>query len=74
VRFGAYVTIVDEETDDEKNYRIVGQYEADMKQGSISVSSPLAKALMGRKVGDSVEVPAPGGSRSVEITAVRFVQ
>jgi transcription elongation factor GreA len=73
VRFGAYVTIVDEESDDEKNYRIVGQYEADMKNGSISVSSPLAKALMGRKVGDSVEVPAPGGSRSVEITAVRFV-
>jgi transcription elongation factor GreA len=73
VRFGAYVTIVDEETDDEKNYRIVGQYEADMKNGSISVSSPLAKALMGRKVGDAVEVPAPGGSRSVEITAVRFV-
>lgn len=73
VRFGAYVTIVDEETDDEKNYRIIGQYEADMKNGSISVSSPLAKALMGRKVGDSVEVPAPGGSRSVEITAVRFV-
>jgi transcription elongation factor GreA len=73
VRFGAYVTIVDEESDDEKNYRIVGQYEADMKNGSISVSSPLAKALMGRKVGDSVEVPAPGGSRSVEITAVRFI-
>ena len=73
VRFGAYVTIVDEESDDEKNYRIVGQYEADMKNGSISVSSPLAKALMGRKVGDSVEVPAPGGSRSVEIAAVRFV-
>jgi transcription elongation factor GreA len=44
-----------------------------MKNGSISVSSPLAKALMGRKVGDSVEVPAPGGSRSVEITAVRFI-
>jgi transcription elongation factor GreA len=73
VRFGAYVTIVDEESDDEKNYRIVGQYEADMKNGSISVSSPLAKALMGRRVGDSVEVPAPGGSRSVEITAVRFI-
>jgi len=72
VRFGAYVTIVDEESEDEKNYRIIGQYEADMKNGSISVSSPLAKALMGRKVGDSVEVPAPGGSRSVEITAVRF--
>ena len=72
VRFGAFVTIVDEETEDEKTYRLVGQYEADMKQASISVTSPLAKALMNRKVGDSVEVPAPGGARSVEITAVRY--
>lgn len=72
VLFGAHVTIVDEESDDEKTYRIIGQYEADMKNGSISVTSPLAKALMGRKIGDSVEVPAPGGARSVEITAVRF--
>ena len=72
VLFGAKVTIVDEESDDEKTYRIVGQYEADMKNGSISVTSPLAKALMGQKVGDSVEVPAPGGARSVEITAVHY--
>ena len=72
VRFGAYVTIVDEESEDEKTYRIVGQYEADMKKGSISISSPLARALLGKSVVDSVEVPAPGGARSVEITAVRF--
>lgn len=72
VRFGAKVTIVDEETEDEKTYRIIGAYEADMKTGSISISSPLAKALIGRKVGDSVEVPAPGGARSVEITAVAY--
>ena len=72
VRFGAWVTIVDEESEDEKTYRIVGAYEADMKDGSISISSPLARALTGKSVGDSVEVPAPGGSRSVEITAVRF--
>lgn len=72
VRFGATVTIIDEETEEEKTYRIVGAYEADMKQGSISLSSPLAKALLGKKVGDSVEVPAPGGARSVEITAVAF--
>ena len=71
-RFGAYVTIVDEESEDEKTYRIVGQYEADMKKGSISISSPRARALLGKSVGDSVEVPAPGGARSVEITAVRF--
>lgn len=72
VRFGARVTILDEETEKETTYRIVGQYEADMKAGSISLSSPLAKALMGKKVGDSVEVPAPGGARAVEITAVAF--
>lgn len=72
VRFGAFVTIVDEESEEEKTYRIVGAFEADMKQGSISISSPLARALLGKKVGDSVEVPAPGGARSVEITAVAF--
>lgn len=72
VRFGARVTIVDEESEDERTYRIVGAYEADTKQGSISIASPLAQALIGKKVGASVEVPAPGGSRSVEITAVSF--
>ena len=72
VKFGAKVTIVDEETEDEKTYRIIGAYEADMKNGSISISSPLARALIGRKVGDSVEVPAPGGARSVEITGVSY--
>ncbi len=72
VRFGAKVTVIDEETELAKTYRIVGQYEADMKDGSISISSPLAKALIGKKVGDSVEVPAPGGARVYEITAVAF--
>ncbi|MCS6890509.1 MAG: transcription elongation factor GreA [Rhodovarius sp.] len=72
VRFGARVTVVDEETEEERTYRIVGQYEADMKTGSISVSSPLAKALMGKRVGDLVEVPTPGGSRAYEITGVAF--
>jgi transcription elongation factor GreA len=72
VRFGAHVTVVDEETDGEKTYRIVGAYEADMKKGTISISSPLAKALIGKKVGDSVEVPAPGGAKTYEIASVRF--
>ena len=72
VKFGARVTIVDEESDEEKTYRIVGAHEADMKEGSISLSSPLAKALIGKKVGDSVEVPAPGGARAYEITDLRF--
>ena len=72
VRFGARVTIVDEESEEEKTYRIIGAYEADMKNGSISISSPLARVLIGRKVGDTVEVPAPGGARSVEITAINY--
>jgi transcription elongation factor GreA len=72
VKFGARVTVVDEETEEPKTYRIVGAYEADMKVNSISISSPLAKALIGKKVGDSVEVPAPGGARAYEITAVAF--
>ena len=72
VKFVARVTVVDEETEQAKTYRIVGQYEADMKDGSISISSPLARALIGKKVGDSVEVPAPGGARAYEITAVAF--
>ncbi|MFC0409261.1 transcription elongation factor GreA [Roseomonas elaeocarpi] len=72
VRFGATVTIVDEESEDEKTYRIIGAYEADMKKNSISISSPLARALLGKGVGDTVEVPAPGGARSVEITKVAY--
>lgn len=72
VKFGARVTVVDEETEEEKTYRIVGAYEADMKVLSISISSPLAKALIGKKVGDSVEVPAPGGARAYEITSVSY--
>ncbi len=72
VKFGARVTVIDEETEEEKTYRIVGAYEADMKAGSISITSPLAKALIGKKVGDSVEVPAPGGARAYEIAAVAY--
>jgi transcription elongation factor GreA len=72
VKFGARVTVVDEETEEEKTYRIVGAHEADMKVNSISISSPLAKALIGRKVGDSVEVPAPGGARAHETTGVTY--
>lgn len=72
VKFGARVTLIDEETEEQKTYRIVGAYEADMKEGSISISSPLAKALIGRRVGESVEVPAPGGARAYEIADIRF--
>lgn len=73
VRFGATVTLVDEDTDAKSTYMIVGDYEADVKQKRISISSPLARALIGKTVGDSVEVAAPGGARSYEIIKVAFV-
>ncbi len=72
VKFGAHVQVVDEETDKEATYQIVGVHEADIKLGLLSVSSPLAKALIGTKKGDSVSVPAPSGDRSYEILSVQF--
>ncbi|WP_176085498.1 transcription elongation factor GreA [Martelella sp. HB161492] len=70
IKFGATVKLVDEETDDEKVYQIVGNFEADVKEGKISISSPIARALIGKEEGDSVEVNAPGGARSYEILEV----
>ena len=72
VKFGAQVRVVDEETDKETTYQIVGVHEADIKIGRLSVSSPLAKALIGKKIGDTVSVPAPSGDRSYEILDVKF--
>ncbi|GAA4485765.1 transcription elongation factor GreA [Gluconacetobacter asukensis] len=72
VKFGAQVSLVDEETDKEATYQIVGVHEADIKQGLLSISSPLAKSLIGKKIGDSVSVPAPGGDRTYEILAVTY--
>ena len=72
VKVGAQVRLVDEETDKESTYQIVGAYEADIKLGRISVSSPLAKSLIGKKAGDTVSVPAPGGDRSYEILGISF--
>jgi transcription elongation factor GreA len=72
VKFGAHVRLVEEETEKESAYQIVGVYEADIKGGRLSVSSPLAKALIGKKVGDTVSVPAPGGDRSYEILGIKF--
>jgi transcription elongation factor GreA len=72
VKFGAHVRLLDEETEKESSYQIVGVYEADVKERRLSISSPLAKALIGRKVGDSISVPAPGGDRSYEILAVAY--
>ena len=73
VKFGATVTLVDEDTDEEKVYQIVGETEADVKGGKVSVSSPTARALIGKKSGDSVEVNTPGGGKSYEILKVAFV-
>lgn len=73
VKFGAHVWVVDEDSEKESSYQIVGMHEADIKNGRISISSPLAKALIGRKVGDTVSVPAPSGDRSYEILAVKYL-
>ena len=73
VKFGATVEIADEDTDEEKTYQIVGDQEADVKEGKISISSPIARALIGKSAGDSVEVTAPGGAKSYEILSVKFI-
>lgn len=73
VVFGATVLLMDEETEAEQAYQIVGQYEADLEKGLISVLSPLARALIGKSVGDSAEVSSPKGGRSYEILNVEYV-
>ncbi len=73
VKFGATVKIIDEDTEVEKSYTIVGDAEADASKGRISISSPIARALIGKEVGDSIEVAAPGGAKSYEILDLKFV-
>jgi transcription elongation factor GreA len=72
VKFGATVTVLDEDTEKETTYMIVGDAEADAAKRRISISSPIARAMIGKEEGDSVEVAAPGGSRSYEIVKVKF--
>ena len=72
VKFGAIVKLVDEDTDEEKTYQIVGEPEADLENGKLNMKSPLARALIGKDEGDSVEVRTPGGQRSYEILAVEY--
>ncbi len=73
VKFGATVTIVNEDTDEEKTWMIVGDPEADASAGRISISSPIARAMIGKEVGDSIEVAAPGGAQGYEILDVKYV-
>ena len=73
VKFGATVTLIDEDTEAEKRYQIVGDTEADVKAGKVSISSPIARALIGKKVGDTVEVNTPGGGKSYEIVKIEFI-
>jgi transcription elongation factor GreA len=72
IKFGATVTLVGADTKEKKTYQIVGDLEADVKEGKISISSPIARALIGKSVGDMVEVAAPGGARSYEIKRVKY--
>lgn len=72
IKFGATVTVADEDTDEEIAYQIVGQDESDIKNGLLSITSPLARALIGKSVGDNVEVTTPNGSKSYEIVGVAY--
>jgi transcription elongation factor GreA len=73
IKFGATVTLLDEDTEEEKTYQIVGEPEASIEQGLLNMMSPLARALIGKEEGDSVEVRTPGGVRSYEIRTIAFV-
>lgn len=72
IKFGATVTLVDEETDEERTYRIVGEHEADLEKGFLNIRSPIAAALIGKDEGDSVEVRTPGGVRNYEVVKIEY--
>lgn len=72
IKFGATITLADEDTDEEVVYQIVGADESDIKAGLLSITAPLARALIGKQVGDSVEVSTPGGSKSYEVVGIAF--
>ncbi len=73
VKFGATVQLVDEDTDEEKTWQIVGEHEANVEKGLLNIKSPIARALIGKDEGDSVEVRTPGGEKSYEILAIKYV-
>lgn len=72
IKFGATVKLIDEDTEEERTYMIVGEPEADVRSGKLSIGSPIARALIGKTIGDTVQVSTPGGGKSYEVTAVRF--
>ena len=72
IKFGARVTLADQDTDEETTYQLVGAEEADIDKGRLSITSPLARALIGKQTGDSIEVTTPGGSKAYEIIRVRY--
>ena len=73
IKFGATVTIVDEDTDEEKTYQIVGEPEADLEKGLLNIRSPIARALIGKEEGDSVEVHTPGGDKAYEVLSIKYI-
>jgi transcription elongation factor GreA len=72
IKFGATVTMVDEDTDEEKTWQIVGEHEANIEKGLLNIKSPIARALIGKEEGDSVEVRTPGGEKSYEILTINY--
>ena len=72
IKFGATVTLVDEDTDEEKTWQIVGEHEASVEKGLLNIKSPIARALIGKEEGDSVEVRTPGGDRGYEVLKIEF--
>ncbi len=73
IKFGATVKLVDEDTDEERTYQIVGEYEADIEAGKLNLKSPIARAMIGKEEGDSIEVRTPGGEKFYEILSVAYV-
>ncbi len=73
IKFGATVTLVDEDTEEQRTYQIVGEQEADIEHGLLNIRSPLARALIGKNEGDSIDVKTPGGQRSYEVLRVQFI-
>lgn len=73
IKFGATVTLIDEDTEEKRTYQIVGEQEADIEHGLLNIRSPLARALIGKDEGDSIDVKTPGGQRSYEVLRVQFI-